>query len=127
MVKVAGQCLDSELAARRFSEEKPNRVLMPPYNDWAVMAGNGSMAAEVLKQSEDTGDRLDALIISVGGGGLIGGAAGFLKARAPHVRVIGTQPKNDPVMTRSVREGRLMTSEELGTTTTIAEVRSFDK
>jgi threonine dehydratase len=51
---------------------------------------------------------MDTVIVAVGGGGLIGGAAAYLKSRLPNVRIIGAQPENSPVMTMSVRAGRMI-------------------
>ncbi len=95
--------LDAELAARRASEES-GRVFISPYNDADVVAGQGTIAIELLKQLPN----LDAVFVAVGGGGLIGGIAAYLKAAAPHVEVVGCWPENSPVLLECLRAGRVI-------------------
>lgn len=85
-------------AGRRGAE------FLSPYNDWDVMAGQGTIGAELLRQCPD----LDAVVVSVGGGGLIGGIAGYLAAARPSMRVIGCSPENSAVMAASVAAGRIL-------------------
>jgi len=68
------------------------------------MAGQGTIGAEIESQC----DGLDAVIISVGGGGLIGGTAGFLKSIWPHIHVIGCSPENSAVMIHSIKAGKVL-------------------
>jgi len=63
-------------------------TLIPPYDHPAVIAGQGTIALELLEQAVD----LDALVVPVGGGGLMSGIATAMKARAPRVRIIGAEP-----------------------------------
>lgn len=95
--------LDTEIEARRVAGLQ-GRAYVSPYNDHAVVAGQGTVAVELRRQVA----ALDAVIVSVGGGGLIGGMAADLKANAPSVRIIGALPANSPVMSRSVRAGRVI-------------------
>src|SRR5690606_28168989 len=75
-----------------------------PYNDWTVVAGQGTVGVELRRQAE----RLDAVIVAVGGGGLIGGIGADLKAHWPHVRIIGAQPANSAVVMASVKAGQVL-------------------
>lgn len=95
--------LDTELEARRLANAH-NRPYLAPYNDAAVVAGQGSIAVELRRQL----DRIDAIVVSVGGGGLIGGIAADLKYHWPDIRVIGAQPVNSRVMIESIRAGRVV-------------------
>lgn len=95
--------LDTEVEARREATAS-RMVYVSPYNDVAVVAGQGTIGAELRRQMP----RLDAVIASVGGGGLIAGVAADLKAHLPHVRVIGAVPAASPVMAASVRAGRIV-------------------
>lgn len=95
--------LDTELEARRLANAH-NRPYLSPYNDAAVVAGQGSIAVELRRQL----DRIDAIVVSVGGGGLIGGIAADLKYHWPDIRVIGAQPVNSRVMIESIRAGRVV-------------------
>lgn len=85
-------------AARRGLE------FLSPYNDWDVMAGQGTIAAELLRQCPG----LDAVVVAVGGGGLIGGIAGYLASARPGVRVIGCSPEHSAVMAASVAAGKIL-------------------
>jgi threonine dehydratase len=92
-----------EVAARAHAGET-GRVYVSPYNDPEIIGGQGTIALEL---TEDV-DAFDGVVVPVGGGGLIAGIAGFLKATRPGVRVIGCQPSASAVMTRSVEAGHLL-------------------
>lgn len=93
----------AEAHARAYAD-KHGLAYISPYNDWDVVAGQGTIGVELERQL----DRVDALFVAVGGGGLIGGVAGYLKARRPGLRVVGCLPANSPVMAESVRAGRIL-------------------
>jgi threonine dehydratase len=95
--------LAAELAARRAAEDS-GRVFISPYNDADVMAGQGSIGVELLKQAPG----FDAVFVAVGGGGLIGGIGGYLKETRPAVEVVGCWPENSPVMYECMRAGRVV-------------------
>ena len=95
--------LDSELEARRVADTD-GQAYVSPYNDWSVVAGQGTVGVELERQLEDIG----TVIVAVGGGGLIGGMGAFLKHNAPNVRVVGAQPANSNVMIESMRAGRVV-------------------
>jgi threonine dehydratase len=92
-----------EVAARAYAEEH-GRVYVSPYNDPEVIAGQGTIALELMQKL----DAFDTVIVPVGGGGLIAGIAGALKTHRPSVRVVGCQPTASAVMTHSVEAGRLL-------------------
>lgn len=89
--------VESELEARRVAEST-GAVYVSPYNDPAIVAGQGTIALELERQLAVAGAKLDAVFVTVGGGGLIGGIAGALKAAASDVRVVGCLPENSAVM-----------------------------
>jgi threonine dehydratase len=72
------------------------------FEDRRTAAGQGTVALELLEQARD----LAAVVVPVGGGGLIAGLATLLAARAPHVRVIAVQPEASPALRESLRLGR---------------------
>ena len=76
-------------------------VFVHPFDDPRVIAGQGTLALEVLEQVDD----VDAVVVPVGGGGLISGVALAVKARRPDVRVIGVQAAAVPAMARSLAAG----------------------
>ena len=100
---VGTDSVESERVARAYAEEQ-GLTYVPPYNDPLVIAGQGTIAVELLEQLPD----LDAVFISVGGGGLIGGIASYLKQVKPQVQVFGCSPRNSQVMALSVEAGQLL-------------------
>ena len=95
--------VEAERQARRVSEQE-GRVYVSPYNDPHVIAGQGTIAVEVLKQL----DGVDCVMASVGGGGLIAGIGGYLKAARPGVEIIGCLPMNSCVMYESIQAGEIV-------------------
>jgi len=80
-----------------------------PYNDLRVLSGQGTIAVELERQFEQEQlGQLDAVFVTTGGGGLISGIAGYLKAEMPHVEVIGCSPENSQVMVQSVAAGEIL-------------------
>ena len=98
--------LDTEIFARAEARQS-GVAYVSPYNDEAVVAGQGTVGVELVEQDS----QLDAVFIAVGGGGLIGGVGAWLRDRAPNVRLIGAVPANSPVMASSVRAGRILEME----------------
>jgi threonine dehydratase len=103
---VGDDCVETEIYAKEYARDH-GCVLVPPYNDPAVVAGQGTIAVELL---EDL-DGFDAVLAPVGGGGLIAGMAAYLASAAPEVEVIGCQPAASAVMYHSVQEGRIVIEE----------------
>ena len=85
-----------------------------PFNDEDVIAGQGTIGLEILEQVPD----VDAVIVPVGGGGLISGVAYAIKALNPNVTVYGVQASGAPSMVKSVKEGKI---KKLASVTTIAD------
>ena len=98
-----GDCVESELRAREVAILK-KKVYVSPYNDPLVIAGQGTIGFEI----KDQCDGLDVIIISVGGGGLIGGTASYLKSVWPELYVIGCSPENSAVMIHSINKGEIL-------------------
>lgn len=74
-------------------EAKGERIVMiPPYDDERIIAGQGSLAIEMIQQAEDQGRPLDVLITPVGGGGMLSGCALAAKGMDPNIWVLGTEP-----------------------------------
>jgi threonine dehydratase len=95
--------LAAETAARRAAEAS-GRTFISPYNDLDVVAGQGTIAVELARQVP----ALDAVFVAVGGGGLIGGIGGYLKAVSPATEIVGCWPENSPVMLECMRAGRII-------------------
>src|SRR6266446_714229 len=82
-----------------------------PYDDPEVIAGQGTIGMEILRQHAGP---LDAIFVPVGGGGLIAGIAAYVKRVRPSVKVVGVEPVDADAMTRSLRAGRRITLENVG-------------
>ena len=91
---------DREALGAALAEER-GLVLVPPYEHPLVMAGQGTSALELLEETPD----LDALLVPVGGGGLIAGCATAAKAIRPGIRVIGVEPEAGDDTRRSLEAG----------------------
>lgn len=104
---VEGSSLETELHAKKVAQQS-GAVWISPYNDPMIIAGQGTIAVELLEQL----DSFDTIYITVGGGGLISGVAAYLKTYLPTVRIIGCLPENSPEMCLSVKAGEIVTLEE---------------
>lgn len=106
-------CVETERLARRNAEED-GLMFVSPYNDPEIIAGQGTVAAEIARQLKG----FEAVLSPVGGGGLISGVAGYLKSVSPKILQIGCQPRNSAVMYESLRAGQLL---ELDSKPTLAD------
>lgn len=104
---------DYDSAAERALALARERQLafVHPFDDPDVIAGQGTIGVEILRQS---GGALDAIFVPVGGGGLIGGIAVYVKYLYPHVKIIGVEPEDAAAMYESLRAGRRVVLERVG-------------
>jgi len=86
-------------------------VFIPPFDDQLVIAGQGTVADEILRQSAG---RIDAVFVPVGGGGLLAGVAVFIKELCPEVKVIGVEPFDSDAMARSLAAGHRVKLDTVG-------------
>src|SRR5437868_12323810 len=86
-------------------------VFVHPYDDPEVIAGEGTIGMEILRQHPG---ELDAVFVPVGGGGLISGIAAYVKRVRPSVRIVGVEPGDADAMTRSLAAGRRIKLEHVG-------------
>ncbi len=110
---VKGVYDDAHNRAEEIAKES-GRVLVHPFDDEDVIAGQGTIALEILDQLPD----VEAVVVPVGGGGLISGVAFTLKTLKPDVKVYGVQASGAPSMALSVLNGRI---EKLASVNTIAD------
>lgn len=96
-------CLDAENKAR-VAAERSGQVFISPYNDLEVIAGQGTIGVELARQI----NRIDAVFVAVGGGGLIAGIAAYLKSVSPQTRIVGCWPENSRVLYECLRAGRII-------------------
>jgi len=109
-------CEVSEGHARSMAT-KTGGVYVPPYNDEDIIAGQGTVALEMLEQVPD----LDAVFVAVGGGGLLSGIAGYVKHTNPNCLVIGCSPELSACMELSVASGRLLQEGEFCNEDTLSD------
>jgi len=96
-------------------QKKQGLTFVHPFDDPDVIAGQGTIAMEILRQLQSLGsDHLDAVFVAIGGGGLISGVANYIKALRPEIKVIGVQMNDSDAMIRSVREGERTTLADVG-------------
>src|SRR5450631_17425 len=87
-------------------------VFVHPFDDPDVIAGQGTIAMEILRQQH--GDEIDAIFVPIGGGGLIGGIAAYAKALYPRIKIIGVEPEDAAGMYESLRAGKRVTLDRVG-------------
>ncbi|MBR4544670.1 MAG: threonine ammonia-lyase [Oscillibacter sp.] len=92
-------------------QQETGATFIHPFNDELVMAGQGTIGLEILDQLPD----VEAVIVPVGGGGLLAGVAFAIKNLNPHVKVYGVQAENAPSMVRSFREDGIITLDTVAT------------
>ena len=107
---VEGDPVEAENFGRQHAQEN-GLTFISPYNDAAVVGGQGTIGVELMRQL----DHIDAVLIALGGGGLISGISGYLKAVAPHVQIIGCSPRNSQVMFESIQAGQILDLPSLST------------
>jgi threonine dehydratase len=96
-------------------QKKQGLTFVHPFDDPYVIAGQGTIAMEVMRQVQTLGSgRLDAVFVAIGGGGLISGVANYIKAVRPEVKVIGVQMNDSQAMTLSVQAGERVTLADVG-------------
>lgn len=106
-VVLHGAVYDEALEEARRLETEEGKVLVPAFDDDAVIAGQGTIALELDEQME----RVDTVLVPVGGGGLIAGIATGLKAGNPSVRIVGVEASAAPAALAALNEGRIVAIE----------------
>ena len=86
-------------------------VYVHPFDDPEVIAGQGTVAMEILRQHSDP---IQAIFVAVGGGGLIAGVGAYVKSLWPDVKIIGVEPEGAPSMYRSLAAGRRVVLDQVG-------------
>ena len=105
---------------RLMAEEiaaKNNYVMVPPFNDEAIIAGQGTVGMEILEDLPDVG----TVLVPVGGGGLLSGVSAAVKLSRPSIRVIGVEPELASDAQASFRSGQIVTFPHAQTRQTIAD------
>ena len=90
---------------------KTGMCYIPPFDDELVIAGQGTIADEILRQNPGT---LDAIFVPIGGGGLIAGIGAYIKALRPEIKIIGVEPSDSNAMFQSLEAGRRVNLDSVG-------------
>jgi threonine dehydratase len=96
-------CVKTEVLARETAV-RSGLVYISPYNDPKTVGGQATLGIDLLRQVE----KIDAVLVAVGGGSLIAGIAGYLKSAQRKVEIIGCQPENSAVMYESIKAGKIL-------------------
>ena len=92
-------------------EKQHALTFVHPFDDPDVIAGQGTIAMEILRQHQAP---IDAIFVAIGGGGLISGVAAYIKSVRPEIRVIGVQTNDSDAMLRSVKAGKRVQLHDVG-------------
>lgn len=110
-VVLAGESYSDAYQHAIALEKKQGLTFVHPFDDPDVIAGQGTIAMEILRQHQGP---IDAIFVAIGGGGLVSGVAAYVKAVRPDIKVIGVQMNDSDAMVRSVRQGRRVTLTDVG-------------
>lgn len=109
--RIVGQAWDEANAAALEFAAARGATYFHPFADPLVVAGQGTLGLEILDQLPD----IDAILVAIGGGGLISGLATALRARRPDIRIIGIEPVGSPTLKACLDAGRLVALPEVTT------------
>jgi len=110
-IKLTGDTYDEAYTWAAAQAEERGMTIVHPYDDPEVIAGQGTVALEILRQHEND---IDAIFVPVGGGGLIAGVAAAVKSLRPEIKVIGVEPDEAPCMYEALKRGRRVTLKQVG-------------
>ncbi len=110
-VVLEGDSYDDAYAEAMRIVRRRKLTFVHPYDDADVIAGQGTIAMEILRQLREP---IDTIFVAVGGGGLIGGIAAYVKRLRPEIRIVGVEPTDANAMERSLRAGRRVTLPHVG-------------
>ena len=110
-VVLYGDSYDDAYAHSLQIAKRENLTFVHPYDDPDVIAGQGTVGMEILRQHSGP---IDAIFVAVGGGGLIAGIGAYIKRLRPQIRLIGVEPVDADAMTRSLAAGRRVKLDQVG-------------
>ncbi|MDP2239752.1 MAG: threonine ammonia-lyase, biosynthetic [Burkholderiales bacterium] len=110
-VVLYGDSYDEAHAHARDLERKQKLTFVHPYDDPDVIAGQGTIGMEILRQHADP---IHAIFVAIGGGGLISGIAAYVKRLRPEIKIIGVEPVDADAMYRSLKAGRRVKLAQVG-------------
>lgn len=106
---LVGDTFDDCLAEALAYTEKHSMTFIPPFDNYSIIEGQGTVGVEILEDLPGT----DVVIMPVGGGGLAAGAGTYLKDKKPEVQLIGVEPEGAPSMLQALEQGKPVTLAEI--------------
>ena len=110
-VLLAGESYDSARERAEVLATERGMILVSPFDDEHIIAGQGTVGMEIVRQQ---GDPFDAIFVEVGGGGLIAGISAYIKSLWPETRVIGVEPHDSPTLHAALAAGERVVLERVG-------------
>lgn len=110
-VVLHGDSFDDASAHARVLEQETGATFVHPFDDPAVIAGQGTVGLEIMRQHADP---LDAVFVPIGGGGLAAGVAAIVRFLRPETRIIGVEPADAPTMKSAIDAGGVVTLDQVG-------------
>ena len=110
-VLLAGEAYDSARERAEVLATERAMILVSPFDDEHIIAGQGTVGMEIVRQQ---GDPFDAIFVEVGGGGLIAGISAYIKSLWPETRVIGVEPHDSPTLHAALAAGERVVLERVG-------------
>jgi len=110
-VVLYGDSYDEAHAHARELERRQHLTFVHPYDDPDIIAGQGTIGMEILRQHTDA---IHAIFVAIGGGGLIAGIAAYVKRLRPEIKIIGVEPVDADAMYRSLKAGRRVKLDQVG-------------
>ncbi len=111
-IELRGSTYDEAYAHASSRAEREGRAFIHPYDDEEVIAGQGTVAMEILRQH--SGDDLHAIFVPVGGGGLVAGIGAYVKYLFPGIKVIGVEPDDAASMRAALASGERVRLDQVG-------------
>lgn len=105
-VKLFGDTFDASAEAAKNFAKTNNQAFIDPFNDLNIMAGQGTVAVEILQQAKKSEFQVDYLLAAIGGGGLVSGVATYTKNSSPTTAVLGVEPLGAQSMRAAFDEGK---------------------
>lgn len=110
-VVLSGQSFTDAYNHALIFEKKQKLTFVHPFDDPYVIAGQGTVGVEILRQHPDS---IHAIFVAIGGGGLIAGIAAYVKAIRPNIKIIGVQITDSDAMARSIKAGKRIILPDVG-------------
>lgn len=112
-VVLVGDTFDASATAAKEFAAAHGQTFIPPFDDPDIIAGQGSLAVEMVKDLNKAHEQADYVFAGIGGGGLISGVATYFKAKSPITKIIGVEPDGAPSMTAALKQNQVVTLDKI--------------